>query len=194
MPGILEWGLSRQWPQSTLAAATIRVRYCGAAIVQRGPIPWRRGLGRGAPAHATHPATYPLKDDERVDRTTVTMKVPATAGYLALLRTVVGGCAGHEGFTLDQIDDVKMAVDEAASQLLRHSDGAHLVLDATSDIDMLEVRVATQVVEGADVLDRDSFSWTILRALTDALDVRRDGATTTVLLRKDRLAAEQDGA
>ncbi len=145
------------------------------------------------PTRATYSSNLP-KDDERVDRTTVTMKVPATAGYLALLRTVVGGCAGREGYTLDQIDDVKMAVDEAASQLLRHARGAHLVLHATSDVDRLEVRVATEVVDGAAVLDRDSFSWTILRALTDALDVERDGATTTVLLRKDRLAAEREGA
>lgn len=117
---------------------------------------------------------------------TVTMKVPPKASYLALLRTVVGGCAGREGFTLDQIDDVKMAVDEAAVQLLKHSSGGPIVLQVGTDDDAMEVWVTAETREDATVIDRKSFSWTILEALSDRLDVHRDDSTTTVVLRKER--------
>lgn len=125
---------------------------------------------------------------------TVSLSVPPTAGYLALLRTVVGGCAGREGFTLDQIDDVKMAVDEAAVQLLRNSTGDAITVDVELGDASLEVRVRAEVAGDAPVIDESSFSWTILQALSDELRVDSTPQHCTVVLTKLRMAAVEDTA
>lgn len=119
---------------------------------------------------------------------TVTLSVPPTPGYLALLRTVVGGCAGREGFTLDQIDDVKMAVDEAAVQLLRSSQGTGISIDVVIGEAALEVHISAEVGDEQPVIDESSFSWTILQALSDELRVENDSPRCTVVLTKRRTA------
>lgn len=117
----------------------------------------------------------------------VQMRIPASAGHLSLFRTVVGGCAGRENFTLDQVDDLRMAVDEAAVQLLRHTAGENLELQITSADDRLEVRVSAETKTDQPVIDRSSFSWTILQALADELSVDDDAGQTVVMMAKKRL-------
>lgn len=125
---------------------------------------------------------------------TVSLSVPPTPGYLALLRTVVGGCAGREGFTLDQIDDVKMAVDEAAVQLLRSSEGQGINVDVVLDEHSMEIRVSAEVSGSKPVIDEASFSWTILQALADELRVDSDAMRCTVVLTKHRLGSTTEEA
>lgn len=117
---------------------------------------------------------------------TVHLRIPADAGYLSLLRTLVGGCAGREDFTLDQIDDLRMAVDEAAAQLLRQVTGDAVELAVTATEEALEVRVSATTA-AATVIDRGSFSWTILQALADELEVDDERDHAVVTLRKQRL-------
>jgi serine/threonine-protein kinase RsbW len=118
---------------------------------------------------------------------TVSLSVPPIPGYLALLRTVVGGCAGREGFTLDQIDDVKMAVDEAAVQLLRSNAGTGIHVDIELTEQSMIVSVGADVTEGTPIIDDSSFSWTILQALSDTVEVQTDPPRCTVVLTKHRL-------
>lgn len=113
----------------------------------------------------------------------VVLSIPANTAYVALLRTVVGSCAGHRDFTLDQIDDLRMAVDEAAGQLLRHITGQEVELSVSEFHDVLEVRVAADTVPDGSVIDRESFAWTILQVLADDFDVHSEGGRTVVTLR-----------
>jgi serine/threonine-protein kinase RsbW len=117
----------------------------------------------------------------------VRLRIPPNAGYLSLFRTVVSGCAGREDFTLDQVDDLRMATDEAAVQLLRHTTGDALCLLVRVTEEALEVRVSAETEEAARVIDRESFSWTILQALSDDLEVDGEGRRTVITLRKQRL-------
>jgi serine/threonine-protein kinase RsbW len=125
--------------------------------------------------------------DEATNRQAVVLTVPATAEHLSLLRTLVGYYAGRERFTIDQIDDLKMAVDEAGVQLLRKVVGDVVRLELLRVPAAVVVRVGAEVVEEGSVIDPESFSWTILRALTDDVDVRHEGTYTTVVLTKHHL-------
>ena len=124
----------------------------------------------------------------------VSIQVPGVASYLKLLRTVVAGCVAREGFTLDQIGDVKMAVDEAAGQLLKQLDGGVddgcVRLDVGVDAAGVDLAVSGPVVGDQRVIDPASFSWTILQALSDELAVEQDGHRTTVRMRKLRVDQE----
>lgn len=113
----------------------------------------------------------------------VVLSIPASTAYVALLRTVVGSCAGHRNFTLDQIDDLRMAVDEAAGQLLRHIAGEEVELSVTEAQESLEVRLSAATASDGSVIHRDSFAWTILQVLADDFDVRDEGGRTVVTLR-----------
>lgn len=113
----------------------------------------------------------------------VVLSIPASTTYVALLRTVVGSCAGHRNFTLDQIDDLRMAVDEAAGQLLRYVAGDEVELSVTEADESLEVRVSANTTADGSVIDRRSFAWTILQVLADDFDVHSEGGRTVVTLR-----------
>jgi len=117
----------------------------------------------------------------------VMVKVPPTAGHLALLRTAVGGFAARDHFTLDQVDDLRMAVEESAVQLLRHATGDFITLEVKATEPGVEVRVHAEVAGSEPVIDESSFSWTILRALADDLRIEMQQGHATIVLTKHRI-------
>ncbi len=125
----------------------------------------------------------------------VTVTVPATANHLAVLRTAVGGFAARDQFTLDQVDDLRMAVEEAAVQLLRHSRGDRITMDVETTGLGVEVRLTGNVADDEPVMDQSSFSWTILRALADDIRIESRNQQAVVVLAKHRLNIDepQDG-
>ena len=123
-----------------------------------------------------------------MNASTVVLTIPSSAEHLSLLRAVVGYYAGRQHFTIDQIDDLRMAVDECGVQLLRKASGDEVRLELARVDNGITVRVTAEVSGDAPVIDQDSFSWTILQALTDDLAVETDGETASVVLIKQQLA------
>ncbi|HVM14752.1 MAG TPA: ATP-binding protein [Egibacteraceae bacterium] len=115
------------------------------------------------------------------------MKVPPTPGHLALLRTAVGGFAARDHFTLDQVDDLRMAVEESAVQLLRHASGDCITLEVCSTESGVDVRLHAAVAGSDPVIDESSFSWKILRALADDLRIEMQQGHATIVLTKHRI-------
>lgn len=141
----------------------------------------------------------------------VVIKVPPTVAHLGVLRTAVGGVAARDSFTLDQINDLRLAVEEAATQLLRHVredsiegspieggliegapiEGALIEMTIAPTLAGLDIRLSTEVDEGGRVFDESSFSWMILRTLADGVQVESRQSGTTVVLRAHRLPVTQ---
>jgi serine/threonine-protein kinase RsbW len=126
-----------------------------------------------------------------LDAPTVTLRVPPLADHLTLLRTVVSGLAARRNYTLEQVDDLRMAVEEAAVQLLRHGNGSPLVLHATLGDDELQLELSTTLAAQETVVDPSSFSWMILQALTDDLSTAMDGTSASLRLVKYREGSRQ---
>jgi serine/threonine-protein kinase RsbW len=125
----------------------------------------------------------------------VTVKVPPQADHLALLRTAVWAIAARDRFTLDQLDDLRMAVEEAAVQLLRQATGEPLELDAAVRSDGLELRLHTTVSGDGPVIDESSFAAQILKALADEVRVETEGDRAIIILTKRRtVVLDEDGA
>src|SRR5690606_33862371 len=51
-------------------------------------------------------------------RDAVTVRMPADSAYLSALRTATAGLAARLDFTLDEIEDLRIGVDEACAMLL----------------------------------------------------------------------------
>jgi serine/threonine-protein kinase RsbW len=117
----------------------------------------------------------------------VTLTVPAEGAYLALLRMVTAGLAARLDFNVDEIEDFKIAVDEACAMLLSQAvPGSDVRVSFTLDRDTLAIEVSVPTLDGAEP-SRDTFSWTVLTALAGDVDSRVDTEKiVTVMLRKSR--------
>ncbi|SDQ08592.1 ATP-binding protein [Quadrisphaera sp. DSM 44207] len=105
----------------------------------------------------------------------VELRVPADPAYLAVLRTATAGLAARLDLTLDEIEDLRIAVDEACALVLGEAgeDGATRArpgdtLLATFDLgpDGLSVQVSGPA---QDLPSRSSFAWAVLEALVGSL-------------------------
>lgn len=116
---------------------------------------------------------------------TVTLRIPATSPYVVLIRAAVSAMCARLDFTIDRIEDVKLAVDEAAALILGDAEaGAALDVRFTPDApDGLRVEMSAQTVHGRS-LQRDSFTWTVLTALVDEVvaTVSADRRLTVALI------------
>ena len=119
----------------------------------------------------------------------VTVTLPAEGAYLSVLRTVTAGLAARLDFTLDEIEDLKIAVDEACAMLLSQAlPGADLHVAFVLDGDALSVSVTVATADGREP-SRETFSWMVLTALAGTVDAHADTeGLVTISLRKTRLA------
>ncbi len=99
---------------------------------------------------------------------TVTLRVPANSAFVVLIRAAVSAMCARLDFTIDRIEDVKLAVDEAAALLLSDAPpDADLDVRFTPDApDGIRVEMTARTVHGRS-LKRDTFTWTVLTALVD---------------------------
>ena len=121
------------------------------------------------------------------DRDHVTVCMPAEGAYLSVLRTATAGLAARLDFTLDEIEDLRIAVDEACGLLLSQAaPGATLDCDFTLGEDSVTIAVSVLTVR-AQLPARDTFAWTVLAALAGSVDAwAGPGSKLTVMLRKTR--------
>src|SRR3954451_12404920 len=100
----------------------------------------------------------------------VTIKLPAAGAYLSVLRTATAGLAARLDFTLDEIEDLRIAVDEACAMLLASAlAGATLDCEFEVMADSLRVSVTVETDDGLEP-SRDTFAWTVLSALAGEVD------------------------
>jgi serine/threonine-protein kinase RsbW len=117
----------------------------------------------------------------------VQIRLPADSAYLSVLRTATAGLAARLDFTLDEIEDLRIAVDEACAMLLPQAlPGAQLTCRFSLGPDTLEVTVAIPTT-GGQLPERDTFSWTVLTALAGDVDTGADeNRQVWITLRKRR--------
>jgi serine/threonine-protein kinase RsbW len=133
------------------------------------------------------------RKDQQVDdaelRDVVEVRLPATSAYLSVLRTATAGLAARLNFTLDEIEDLRIAVDEACAMLLPQANaGEDFTCTFTLEEDALDVTVRVPTVRGT-LPERDTFAWTVLSALAGEVDAGVEpDAAVWIRLHKRRLA------
>src|SRR5438552_18911878 len=93
----------------------------------------------------------------------VVLVVPADGSYLAVLRTATAGLAARLQFTLDEIEDLRIAVDEACAILLAI---APAQTDVTSEFTVtdhaLSIELSVLVADRAAPPSGNPFPWPVL--------------------------------
>jgi serine/threonine-protein kinase RsbW len=106
----------------------------------------------------------------------VELKLPADGAYLSVLRTATAGLAARLDFTLDEIEDLRIAVDEACALLLIDApEKGELNCTFSLSPQALSVTVTAPSTTGQPPRQR-SFAWTVLTALAGEVMTGRDSA------------------
>jgi serine/threonine-protein kinase RsbW len=115
----------------------------------------------------------------------VEVRLPADGAYLSVLRTATAGLAARLDFTIDEIEDLRIAVDEACAMLLAQVvHDTELYCKFTLDAPTLTVEVTAPTRDGR-VPARDTFAWTVLSALAGDVTATVDSDQhLTITLRK----------
>jgi serine/threonine-protein kinase RsbW len=122
----------------------------------------------------------------------VLLTVPADGTYLAVLRTATAGLAARLQFALDEIEDLRIAVDEACAMLLAIAT-RDTELDCRFAVteDALSVQVTVSTVPGAQLPAESSFAWKVLTQLTTSAQADVVGGQATIRLLSRRAEPRQ---
>ncbi|MGF0312394.1 ATP-binding protein [Rhodococcus sp. IEGM1428] len=117
-----------------------------------------------------------IEELERGSGAPVELRVRAEADQLPVVRAVAETLVVLSDFTLDDIADVKLVVDEVCSQLIKGSvaDSELSCLFSLSDSGIRIV--VTSTLAATSVPKKDSFGWHVLQTLTDSIELRADDA------------------
>jgi serine/threonine-protein kinase RsbW len=111
---------------------------------------------------------------ERSDRS-VELRVAAKLENLAVLRTLVAAVGTFEDLDFDAVADLRLAVDEACTRLIRSAvAGSTLLLVVEPRDDAVVINASTRC-KSPDILAPGSFSWHVLSSLTDEVATFQDG-------------------
>ena len=110
------------------------------------------------------------------------LRLPADSAYLAVLRTATAGLAARINFTLDDIEDLRIAVDEACAILLPQArTGTELQCQFWLGQATMTVAVAASCDDPRAPAEQ-GFAWRVLSALTTFVnsDVQDDRLVLTL--------------
>jgi serine/threonine-protein kinase RsbW len=138
--------------------------------------------------------TQLIEPSPKSDDDVVLVAVPASGAYLGVLRTATAGLAARLQFTLDEIEDLRIAVDEACAMLLAIAspvpvlgDMVELSCRFTVTDDALTVETTVPIgFPDVRLPGNESFAWQVLSALADEVSANVDGRQASIRLTKHR--------
>ena len=105
----------------------------------------------------------------------VEFRVAAQLENLAVLRTVVGAVGTFEDLDFDAVADLRLAVDEACTRLIRSATPDATLVVVVDPCDDVVVVEASTKCDTYDVVAPGSFSWHVLSSLTDDVQTFHNG-------------------
>ena len=119
---------------------------------------------------------------------TVSIKIPASPEYLHVVRLVAAGLASRISFTLEDIEDLKIAVDEL-SAYVTGGQGRSGTLDISFTLgeDRIEIRGAGHYTKEYEIrTDLTEFSRMILDTVADSAHLEAIGGAPSFTVVKSR--------
>lgn len=118
----------------------------------------------------------------RGERPDVELRLPADSAYVSVLRTTTAGLAARLDFTIDDIEDLRMAVGEASAMVLPEADaGSDLLCCFFMRPGELVVTVGVSAATASEP-DYDSFAWQVLTTLTTSASIDSSSGRFVVCL------------
>ncbi|MDQ6935786.1 MAG: anti-sigma factor [Actinomycetota bacterium] len=112
----------------------------------------------------------------------VELRLPADSAYVSVIRLTTAGIAARLDFTLDDIEDLRIAVGEACALVLEDA-WPDATLECAFDLgqDQMVVRVTAEVTTPSPP-DPDSLAWQVLDTLANGASASVAGGRLTISL------------
>lgn len=112
----------------------------------------------------------------------VELSVPATASHVSLVRSATAAICAQADFTIDDLDDVQLAVDEACALIINDApqDAALTVTWAVSGQEV-GIQLTCPSASGQPV-PKNTFAWTVMTALVDRVEAEVHEGTMRIAL------------
>jgi serine/threonine-protein kinase RsbW len=118
------------------------------------------------------------------------LEIPADHNYVQLARLVASGLAGRLDFNIDEIEDLRIGVDECCVAILDcAAEGSTVRLDYSWDTDVVQLQAKVHGVDGAAPV-ATGITAQILAAVVDDYRLWRDDDELQFVLRKRRTTSE----
>ncbi|HEX8759531.1 MAG TPA: ATP-binding protein [Pseudonocardiaceae bacterium] len=128
----------------------------------------------------------------------IELRTTASAIAIPTIRTVAADLAARADFDLDSIDDLRMAVDDVCTMLVRiAARDAALTCSFTVRTNRIELTAEIDADALADPVPTKSFGWRVLEALADEVSVvhlpggQGQGGKVCITLAKGGVAVPQ---
>jgi anti-sigma regulatory factor (Ser/Thr protein kinase) len=119
--------------------------------------------------------TGPRADKRQRGHRAVELHVAARLENLAMLRTLVGAIGTYEDLDFDAVADLRLAVDEVCTRLIRSATADATLIVVVDPQENELVVEASAACETHDVVSPGSFSWHVLTSLADDVQTFHDG-------------------
>lgn len=128
---------------------------------------------------------------QQLGRADVELRLPADGAYVSVVRTATAGLAARLDFTMDDIEDLRIAVGEASAIVLPEAElGSDLTCRFFLEPGNLTVTVTVSTAR-AVTPDYDSFAWQVLTTLAGSAETELRESEFTIRL---TMGAGQSGA
>jgi len=127
-----------------------------------------------------------VEDEQRPDGP-IELLLPADTRLVGVARLVASGVATTAGFDVDEVEDLRIAVDELCAALIEGGDGSPLLLGfelADGQVGVVGTTASGSAAEFEP--ERLALSRQILAVVVDAHDISADHGQISVHLRKQR--------
>lgn len=143
--------------------------------------------------NGTQIVSAPTSDDSATGdrgRAHVELRLPADGAYASVLRTTTAALAARLDFTIDEIEDLRIAVAEAGALVLPEADpGADVTARFHLGPGTMTVEVSTDAIDNPEP-DLESFAWQVLDTLaTNAVVESAQGVFRVSFTMTSQLAA-----
>src|SRR5687767_14770443 len=117
-----------------------------------------------------------MADNTGTSRADVELRLPAEGAYATIVRTTAAGLAARLDFTIDDIEDLRIAIGEATALAIPVADpGTDLVASFFFGQGSMTVALEVEAVDDPP-LDTESFAWQVLDTMAqDASAAPEDG-------------------
>lgn len=128
------------------------------------------------------------------DSADVELRLPADGVYASVLRTTTAALAARLDFTIDDIEDLRIAVAEAGALVLPAADpGAALTARFRLGKGTMSIEVSTEAMDNPEP-DLESFAWQVLDTLaSDATITSEQGVFRVGFTMSSQLVAGSAG-
>jgi serine/threonine-protein kinase RsbW len=125
----------------------------------------------------------------------VELRLPAEGVYATIVRTTAAGLAARLDFTIDEIEDLRIAIGEASALVIPQADpGADVVCRFLLAPGSMTIELATDAQDEPEP-DRDSFAWQVLETLAEDVAAGSSGGRfCTRFTVRSQVAAGMTGA